>query len=853
MRWLTAMVALSTAPTLVGEAPPPVVEIHWDQSAVEADACCRWSGVGETTLASNGYYYAGPGPKESWENWYSELLRERSAFRSRANDPHSVFLTMAYDGLRAWVRGSMDWVTAADLHPGDTLRFEGQARWVEGSNELCLAFDFVDRASAPTAVWRGWSTVQAATAIPTDGEWHTVAIEAPVPDFDHDALLARPILGMDATYRPEPAIVEIRDLRCSLPSTEALTEWLARPRPPIGFDGTLYRRSDLAWMARNFVCGFVFVYDRRFWDPRARRYRVDELLDSAEAQFGGYDSVVLWQAYPRIGADERNQFDFFRDMPGGLEGLRAAIGRFHARGVRVFIPYNPWDVGTRREGVSDCQALADIVGTLEADGIFLDTMLATPQGLREAVDTVRRGVAFEPEGQPTAVEMQRCNGSWAQWFPTYPEIGVLRLKWLEPRHMQHQIHRWDARHIDEIKAAWLNGSGMLVWENVFGSPNPWHPEDRALLRRVAPLLRRYAPHLTQGEWRPLIGGTHPMVRASQWELNGVRLWTLVNMGPRPLDEAVLTVDSRGDRFFDLWNGRELSPQLDGDLASVAPRIEHTGAVVAMPADRVTGETLRFLRECATEASRPVPPEGDEWMRLRSVVDPAPVPPVFAWSARRAEAAGLLALDGTEREFRIEHQRRECGCYPDPDVAQSQWSQYTSGTPHDAVLAHRVRARLESLWVMPQCVTNGEFQAFLDATGYQPEDPTHLLRHWGSDRCPEAIVDEPVVYVDLEDARAYAAWAGMRLPTELEWHHAAELLGASFERGQVWEWTESERDDGWNRFVMLRGGSRYRAEGSGWYFPGGEQPIGTHAKFLRMWPGLDRCSTIGFRCVVPRRR
>ena len=29
---------------------------------------------------------------------------------------------------------------------------------------------------------------------------------------------------------------------------------------------------------------------------------------------------------------------------------------------------------------------------------------------------------------------------------------------------------------------------------------------------------------------------------------------------------------------------------------------------------------------------------------------------------------------------------------------------------------------------------------------------------------------------------------------------------------------------------------------------GPQPLNAHAKFLLMWPGLDRCATIGFRCV-----
>jgi formylglycine-generating enzyme required for sulfatase activity len=151
--------------------------------------------------------------------------------------------------------------------------------------------------------------------------------------------------------------------------------------------------------------------------------------------------------------------------------------------------------------------------------------------------------------------------------------------------------------------------------------------------------------------------------------------------------------------------------------------------------------------------------------------------------------------------------------------------------------------------------------------------------------PKELADHPVVYIDIDDARAYAKWAGKRLPTEPEWHLAAQGTdgrkwpwGDEFDEsnvnttgertlaarslpegrspygcyhmsGNVWEWTESCRDDGHTRFVMVRGGSYFNAEGSGWYVKGGPQPCDHHAKFIRMWPGLDRCATIGFRCVI----
>ena len=40
----------------------------------------------------------------------------------------------------------------------------------------------------------------------------------------------------------------------------------------------------------------------------------------------------------------------FEAMPGGLPGVRAAVDELHAAGVKVLIPYNPWDTGTLRCG-----------------------------------------------------------------------------------------------------------------------------------------------------------------------------------------------------------------------------------------------------------------------------------------------------------------------------------------------------------------------------------------------------------------------------------------------------------------------------------------------------------------------
>src|SRR5260370_24469286 len=71
------------------------------------------------------------------------------------------------------------------------------------------------------------------------------------------------------------------------------------------------------------------------------------------------------------------------------------------------------------------------------------------------------------------------------------------------------------------------------------------------------------------------------------------------------------------------------------------------------------------------------------------------------------------------------------------------------------------------------VSNPEFKKFLDTTNYHPKDDHNFLRDWKSGNYPSEWQDKPVTWVSLDDARAYAAWAGKRLPHEREWQYAAQ--------------------------------------------------------------------------------
>jgi gamma-glutamyl hercynylcysteine S-oxide synthase len=690
----------------------------------------------------------------------------------------------------------------------------------------------------------------------------------------------------ESTIAPPPCLslplqdeLEAGTLECPPGAHEVwlkdITHWRTERRIRIGYDGSRYETPALRWTQSSFIQPQMMVEDRYFYDPVVGHYTVDRYLDDLEKRYGGIDSVLIWPTYPNMGIDDRNQHDMIRSMPGGVAGVKQMIVDFHRRGVRVLFPMMMWDQGTRDPGKAWPDAVAEMMAEIGADGVNGDTQDGVPLVFSQAADKIGHPLAFEPESEPHDEEIAWNVLTWGEYkFQFVPVVD--RYKWLETRHMVNISDRSNRDRTDDLQFAFFNGVGWNSWENVWGIWNGVTARDGEATRRVATIERAVAPFLVSPEWEPFYPMNHFGVFASRWPLGDKTLWTIVNRNEYDVDGQQMSAPYRaGIHFYDLYQGLEVHPELEGGHALLSfPMEAHGyGAILAVDGE-ADPATVGLMAKMKILTVNPLPSYSNSWMTLpQQLLEIAPT------QRAATPPAGMVEIRGGNFTFRVEGVEIEGANDIGVDV-QYPWED----SPRRF---HEHPMRVKSFYMDKYLVTNRDFKNFLDATHYYPKDDLSFLRDWKNGTYPQTWARKPVTWVSLEDARAYAAWVGKRLPHEWEWEYAAQgsdyrtypwgntwnpsavpvpdqgrtmrgpddvgthpsgasPFGVMDMVGNIWQWTD-EYSDEHTRAAVVRGGSYYQPQGSKWYFPQAYRND-QHGKFLLMAPSKDRSGALGFRCV-----
>lgn len=123
--------------------------------------------------------------------------------------------------------------------------------------------------------------------------------------------------------------------------------------------------------------------------------------------------------------------------------------------------------------------------------------------------------------------------------------------------------------------------------------------------------------------------------------------------------------------------------------------------------------------------------------------------------------------------------------------------------------NRHKVYLQPYAIADSLATNGDYLAFMEAGGYKEFSYWHAegwdwvkrtqvncplywhqengqWMHYTLQGVVPVVPGDILAHISFYEAAAFAAWKGMRLPTEFEWEAASHLFGW----GRRWEWTES---------------------------------------------------------------
>ncbi len=709
------------------------------------------------------------------------------------------------------------------------------------------------------------------------------------------------------------------------------------------FNNSMFERRDLSWMRNTYIMLLQFAWDKKYYDYSGKRYTFYDNLHEFDSLTGGTDIYTLWPTWPRLGLDQRNQWDMYRDLPGGLTELRNQVDFAHKEGKKYFISFNPWDEGTRKE--DQLKGMEDLLRETSADGVVLDTKGESSRELQAAADKVKPGIIMYSEGMAVPKDMPGIVSGRVHDALVLPPLLNLN-KLIKPDFAIFRVLQLaDDRLHRELAMAFFNGYGVEINTMRPGRP-AWILEEYEYLGRTTKILRENNSVFHNSNFFPLVNTLVDSIYVNRWESPAKVVFTIYSALPGGHGGGLFeTGYIRYDHhILDLWNHQEITPEVKNGKLIIPVKIDpfdhawlytrregNVGCVAIFP--RLL-KVIAFGENLSVKASKGdkitittgnpsyssvlhVAPVTGKVLSLKQFITGTPqkiVVQLFEKTELLDEAVVTIGPEPAGRNSKPRERKipvketpatgvpvlvTKPGLSPAVKTAPAGMVEIPAGKFR--FYAKRDSNALEPFIPFPDFtdtvvvamprffmditpVTNAKYQEFIIQTSYKPHDTINYLKHWINGIPADGAGSLPVVYINLDDAKAYATWAGKRLPTEREWQYAAQgndmrkypwgnqpdsskcnfnlnvptpvdrfsggasPFGVLDLIGNVWQMTADIYDNGSYYFNIIRGGSYYHPTQSIWYVTGGPVPAHHPEMLLLIAPGLDRNATVGFRCI-----
>ena len=572
------------------------------------------------------------------------------------------------------------------------------------------------------------------------------------------------------------------------------------------FDNTLFEREDLAWIKESYLIILQMAWDREFYDRFTGKYTYAQVLKNGIELFGNIDVFGIWPTWPRLGLDQRNQWDLYRDLPGGTEQLRNFVRLSRQSGTRFFIAYNPWDNSTRKE--DHFKGMAQLIDETEADGVVLDTRGSSSLELQAAADSVRKGVVMYSEGMAIPGDMPGIiSGRVHNAIYLSPELNLNKL--IKPDFSifrvcdvgEDIIHR-------EIAISFFNGYGTEL--NMFkpGGRDENYKDDLDFLANTTFTLRQNNDTFLDNDWTPMIETTVDSVFVNRWRSGDKTLYTVLNMRPEGVSQKLFKVEiAKGKHFISLWNHENLLPILEKGAAFITAnatgwqsswsgtRREGSVDCIAELPDLIKstliGDSIKINR---TGNGRLLIWKGNPSYKtlhkeFRIFTDTTiRVKDIFGFyegkivlqliENKKLKDENILTLKGGKPWIisKVTITKKSLDIPSDMVLVPGALFSFNVTANDDFIPYPEVSGsivRIDSFLINTYPVTNAQYYEFLINSGYRPTDTSRYLRHWQSGMFKQGQDKYPVVYVSYEDIMAYTKWAEKRLPSQAEWQLAAQ--------------------------------------------------------------------------------